>query len=249
MKTKLIVPVLAFLLLASSAAAQDWMVQYLKTGVVQPTAPVYPNGSYEFVRAPDYVPVYLRRADIWDFIGMYGAPFNGHPQASLPGTFPVIAFPGGSDFAIATPVTGVPELAILRSFTKHIGGRQLNAAVNPMLQRITAWGAVKLLGAKSVGVYVVMPNVILEVQEWCSGVSSMKWLMLLALGLGLVSRIGLPWTAALVVAAAMIGLEANMLRVAGVGYGYDKELLGWGALALGVGQVLGLGLVMNRRAH
>jgi hypothetical protein len=66
--------------------------------------------------------------------------------------------------------------------------------------------------------------------------------MLLALVLGLVSRIGLPWTAALVVAAAMIGLEANILRVAGIGYGYDKDLLGWGTVALGVGQVVLLGL-------
>jgi exosortase/archaeosortase family protein len=79
-------------------------------------------------------------------------------------------------------------------------------------------------------------------QEWCSGVSAMKWLMLLALVLGLVSRIGLPWTAALVVAAAMIGLEANILRVAGIGYGYDKDLLDWGTVALGVGQVVLLGL-------
>jgi hypothetical protein len=66
--------------------------------------------------------------------------------------------------------------------------------------------------------------------------------MLLALVLGLVSRIGLPWTAALVVAAAMIGLEANILRVAGIGYGYDKDLLDWGTVALGVGQVVLLGL-------
>jgi hypothetical protein len=58
--------------------------------------------------------------------------------------------------------------------------------------------------------------------------------MLLALVLGLVSRIGLPWTAALVVAAAMIGLEANILRVASIGYGYDEDLLGWGTVALGV---------------
>ena len=66
--------------------------------------------------------------------------------------------------------------------------------------------------------------------------------MLLALVLGLVSRIGLPWTAALVVAAVMIGLEANILRVAGIGYGYDKDLLDWGTVALGVGQVVLLGL-------
>jgi hypothetical protein len=60
--------------------------------------------------------------------------------------------------------------------------------------------------------------------------------MLLAIVLGLVSRIGPPWTAALVVAAVMIGLEANILRVAGIGYGYDKDLLGWGTVASASGR-------------
>jgi hypothetical protein len=48
-----------------------------------------------------------------------------------------------------------------------------------------------------------LPTRVLELQEWCSGVSAMKWLMLLALVLGLVS---------------------------------------WGTVALGVGQVVLLGL-------
>jgi exosortase/archaeosortase family protein len=223
------------------------MVEYFKSGTVVPVAPVYPNGSYEFVRAPDYIPVYLRRADMWDFIGMYGGPAAGQPQASLPGSFPSIAFPGGTDYAIVTPVVGVPELAIGRSFTKHIGGRRLNAAVNPTLQRITAWGAAKLLGAPSHGIYVVLPHVVLEVQEWCSGVSSMKWLALLALGMGLVLRVGWAWTAALVIAAPLIGLETNIFRVAGIGYGYDKDMLGWGVIGFGVVQVAGFGWLAARR--
>jgi hypothetical protein len=78
----------------------------------------------------------------------------------------------------------------------------------------------------------------------------MKWLMLLALGLGLVGRIGLPWTAALIVAATLIGLETNILRVAGLGYGFErgligwneKDLVGWSTLAFGVAQVVGLAL-------
>jgi len=146
-------------------------------------------------------------------------------------------------------VVAVPELALLRSFTKHLGGRRLNAFVNPTLQRLTAWGAAKLLGAKSHGIYVVLPTMILEVQEWCSGVSSMKWLMLLALVLALVSRASLPWKIVLVLAAPLIGLEANILRVAAIGYGYEKDLLGWSMLALGAVQVVGLGRWMNRRAR
>jgi exosortase/archaeosortase family protein len=143
-------------------------------------------------------------------------------------------------------VTAVPELSILRSFAKHLGGRRLNAFVNPTLQRLTAWGAAKLLGAKSYGVYVVLPTTILEVQEWCSGVSTMKWLMLLAFGLALVTRASMPWKIAFVVVAPLIGLETNILRVAGIGYGYEKELLGWSTFALGVGQVALLGLWVNR---
>jgi hypothetical protein len=41
----------------------------------------------------------------------------------------------------------------------------------------------------------------------------------------------------------------NMLRVAGIGYGYEKDLVAWSMLALGVAQVVGLGLVMKRRVH
>jgi exosortase/archaeosortase family protein len=85
----------------------------------------------------------------------------------------------------------------------------------------------------------------------------MKWLMVLALVLGLVCRISLPWIAALIVVAAMISLETNVLRVASVGAGIElfghasreaiKEWTGWGAMAFGVVQVVGLGWLMNRQ--
>jgi exosortase/archaeosortase family protein len=150
-------------------------------------------------------------------------------------------------------VLRVPELAIMRTFAKHLGGRKLNAFVNPTLQRITAWSAAKILGAPSSGEWVFLPHAYLEVQEWCSGVSSMKWLMLLALSLALVSRASLPWKVALVVAAPLIGLEANILRVTAIGawietFGWGiKDWAGWSAMGLGVVQVVGLGWLMNRQ--
>jgi exosortase/archaeosortase family protein len=153
-------------------------------------------------------------------------------------------------------VTAVPELAILRSFTKRIGGQQFNALVNPTLQRVTAWGAAKLLQAPHDGDRIFLTSATLEVQQWCSGVASMKWLMVLALVLGLVCRISLPWIAALIVVAAMISLETNVLRVASVGAGIElfghasreaiKEWTGWGATVFGVAQVVGLGLAWPR---
>jgi len=77
--------------------------------------------------------------------------------------------------------------------------------------------------------------VTLEVQEWCAGLITTK----------------------------LTGLEVNVLRVAGTGLGLEwygvasrhaiKEWMGWGATALGVGQVVGLGLALpwlsSRRAR
>lgn len=73
----------------------------------------------------------------------------------------------------------------------------------------------------------------------------MKWLMLLALVFGLVSRLGLLGTVMLIFAAALTALEANILRVAAVGYGYGEHPLGWIAVAFGVGQVLLFGLALS----
>ena len=62
---------------------------------------------------------------------------------------------------------------------------------------------------------------------------------------------------ALVLAAPLIALEVNMLRVAGIGAGVEtlgytasatlKDWMGWGALGLGVGQVVGLGWWASRK--
>jgi len=89
------------------------------------------------------------------------------------------------------------------------------------------------------------------------GPVSMKWLLLLAVVVALVIPAGLLWKAALVLAAPLIALEVNMLRVAGIGVGVEawgyaasgplKEWLGWAAIGFGAIQVLALGLAMTRR--
>ena len=116
--------------------------------------------------------------------------------------------------------------------------------------------ATKLLHVPHSGDRIFLSSAILEVQEWCSGVASLKWLMVLALGLGLVCRISLPWMAALVLAAPLIALEVNVLRVVSIGTGIEwfglasreaiKEWTGWGATVFGVAQVVALGLAWPR---
>jgi exosortase/archaeosortase family protein len=160
-------------------------------------------------------------------------------------------------------VVATPELKLLRRLTsKHIYGRELAAAVNPRLQTVSAWGATTILRALQIpatrqGVFIDLPSVRLEVQEWCSGLVSMKWLLLLGVAIALVLPTGMSWKIAFVVAAPLIALEVNMLRIASVGAGVEmsgraasetiKEWAGWSAMGLGVAQVVGLGWVMTRR--
>ncbi len=49
--------------------------------------------------------VYLLQAGGSQFIGMYGAPALGYPEATLPASMPLIAFPAGTDGAVAVPIT------------------------------------------------------------------------------------------------------------------------------------------------
>ena len=61
----------------------------------------------------------------------------------------------------------------------------------------------------------------LEVEEWCSGLVSMKWLLLSATMLLFVGAAPWPWKLALILAVPLIALEVNMLRVARVGAGTE----------------------------
>jgi exosortase/archaeosortase family protein len=233
------------LVLMTTPASAQWSVEYFTRGDATQATQFYGPGTYELLKGPDYIPVYLRREN-FDFIGMYGGPAQGFPQAQLPDTFPAITFTGLYDQAVVTPVVGAPELSVVRAFTKHLGGRQLNGAVNPMLQRMTTWGAATLLRAPSHGYRIYLPKVTLEVQEWCSGINTMKWLFLLALGVALVTRARLPFALAGLAHALVLGIVLNILRVAGIGYGFEKVLLSWTLLSLGVLQVTGFGWVVRR---
>ena len=160
-------------------------------------------------------------------------------------------------------VVAVPELSILRSLTKHIGGRHLHAALNPTLQRVTTWGAAKLLRAPHDGDRIFLPSVTLRVEQRCSGIAAMKWLLLLGVGLVIVGsrRFSMASKIMLIAAAPLIAIECNIARVAATGAGIEwlghasrgaiKEWTGWGAVAFGVAQVVGLGLLVNRpvRSH
>jgi len=88
-------------------------VQYYLRGDISQSHIFYGPGSYEFLWTPNYVTVYLLAAN-WEFIGMYGAPALGYPQAILPDSMPVIAFPAGTDAGIAVPITivGTPRVAV-----------------------------------------------------------------------------------------------------------------------------------------
>ena len=188
--------------------------------------------------------------------GDYG--FGG--TFAVTGIFPIQGFSAESGHI---RVVASPELKTLRRLMpKHIYGHELAAIANPRLQRLTAWGATMILRTLQIpatrqGVFITLPSVRLEVQEWCSGLVSMKWLLLLAVVVALVIPAGLSWKAALVLAAPLIALEVNMLRVAGIGAGVEawgyaasgplKEWLGWAAMALGVMQVVGLGWLINRQ--
>ena len=106
--------VVAVVVLLSVPASADMVTTYdvtyyLRGDISQPTL-FYGLGSYEFLLGPGYIPVYLKRDD-FDFIGMYGAPALGYPQAMLPASMPVIAFPAGTDGAIAVPITVVADRA------------------------------------------------------------------------------------------------------------------------------------------
>jgi exosortase len=205
------------------------------------------------LKAPDNIPVYLQ-ASGWQFQGFYG-------QVALPESMPTIAFSGAYDQAVATQVGGsgnavaVPELAILSMLPFN---QKLKASLDPMLQHATARGAtglLRMLGLPAVqrGIYIDLPHASMEVSQWCSGFGNVKWLLALGIGLIVLGRRRTPWSLALLILAAapLIAIEANVLRVAGIGATLElagleaqhaaKVWLGWAALALGVGQIVGLG--------
>lgn len=248
---------LGLLCFAMPAHAQDWTVQYFTRGALN-QQPFFGTGSYLFLRTPEGPPiVYVLNnpAQGWSNLGAYGV-------APIPEGIPAIAFTGAYDEAVATRngnTVATPELAILSiiPMMDRIAGR-----LNPPLQWITATGATSVLRAVGYpaqrrGIVIELPAARLEVIEWCSGLMSAKWLLFL--GLTLVAGARLPWRWALVVVvgAPLIAIEANILRVAGIGIALEvsgyavretaKYWLGYAALAAGIVQVTGLAHLAVRR--
>jgi exosortase/archaeosortase family protein len=244
-------------------ADAEWRVDYINSSNGLGGG-FYGDGSYIFVCCESGQIVVGIHDGFWKRLPGY------YVTANLPADIPKISFEGTPyDEAVAVNIgsgggggggaVGAPELAILRRLTpKHLGGPQLAAALNPRLQPMTAWGAALVLRAVGLpavwrGNFIDLPSVTLEVIPWCSGITLMKWLTLLACMIALVWRSTLPWKVAIVLAAPLIAFEANTLRVAATGVAFDvfhadwsvKEWLAWGALILGMAQVVGLGLVAS----
>lgn len=108
MKTLMLTAIV--LALTAGAAQADWIVDYYvygdwvrsddyANGVLVASAPApatsnfYGVGAYLFLEgtAP-YITVYYQSGIDWQFLGMYGAPYGGIPQAVLPTDVPPISF-------------------------------------------------------------------------------------------------------------------------------------------------------------
>jgi exosortase/archaeosortase family protein len=238
---------LVILLIATPAAA-DWTVTYFTSGTVQQVAPVVPNGSYELVRAPEFIPVYLLRDNIWDFIGMYGAPAFGQPQAVLSSSFPAITFPGTSDVAFVVGAAGFPVSA--------------RALATPALQRATAWSATTVLRALGVaavqqGLSIDLPSrrYVIAVHPQCVGIELVLLCLFLAASLAVAVGGGAWWQLAFIVMAAGVAVEANVLRVAATAVTFEtlgesawawKDQLGMIAMVFAFAQVIWLGWLMSK---
>ncbi len=239
---------LVLLLLTIGSAHASWTMDYTTRSDVSTLHTFYGAGSYEFLKTPDYVVVYRFDEGHMTYLGMLG-------QVELPAGLPPIVFPPGTDDLVASDpvdtglfggggggggggaIVATPEHAVLRRFARHLGGQQLARFVNPALQRMTASLAARFLRAPSSGHLIFLPTRALDVQQWCSGLTTMKWLMLLALVVSFVWRLDTASGAFLIVLAALVGLEANVLRVVGIGWGYQKDTAMWTAFSFGVVQV------------
>lgn len=99
---------LILMLFFTGQAWAEWRVDYLVRGSVN--TPIYSQGSYMFLKLPGYVPTYLLNVN-WRYIGMELSgttpQFQQYGVAVLPAGFPQIAFPGGIDMIIVTPLVQI----------------------------------------------------------------------------------------------------------------------------------------------
>jgi len=153
----------------------------------------------------------------------------------------------------------VPERAILPRLPKllpRLFGWGVEAKITHGLQRATTWLAAAILRAPYDGTKIYLPSVIVEVIEDCSGRQTLG-LMLLVAGLvaAVMPRRRWPWALGLFIAAAVLALEANALRVAGIALGLEhlgamsrtaKDWIQVGTTGLALGQLVGIGRLIAR---
>jgi len=123
-------------------------------------------------------------------------------------------------------ITAVPELAILPRLPKmlpRLFGWGVEVTITHALQRTTTWLAATILRVPHAPTTLYMPSVTLEVIPDCSGRETLYLMLVVA---GLLAAVMLPRRrplagALLVVAAIVVALEANAVRVAGIAIGLE----------------------------
>jgi exosortase/archaeosortase family protein len=160
----------------------------------------------------------------------------------------------------ATPaVVYVPERAILPGLPKllpRLFGWGVEARLSAPLQRVTTWLAATILRAPHDATRIYLSTVTVEVAAVCAGLQTMMLMLLVA---GLIAAVmparRLPWAFGLVAAAALLALEANAFRVAGIAIGFQhlgavspeaKDWVHVGTLGLAIAQLAGLGRLIAR---
>jgi exosortase/archaeosortase family protein len=156
----------------------------------------------------------------------------------------------------------VPERALLPRFTRMLKfgpGLGVEASVTARLQHVTAWGAAVLLGAPRDGIFISMPRVRVEVAEACSGLQTLVLMLAAALLIAAVLPARRrPWAFAVLIAAILLAIEANVLRVAGISIGLEqtagtlarawKDSIQMATTGFALAQLVALGRLIAHRA-
>jgi exosortase/archaeosortase family protein len=152
----------------------------------------------------------------------------------------------------------VPERAILPRLPKFIKlGLGINARITYALQRTTTWLAAAILRAPHSATEIHLPAVTVKVIEDCAGRQTMMLMLLVAALIAAVMPARrAPWAFGLFIAAALMALEANALRVAGIAIGLEqtagalthdwKDWIQLGTTGFALTQLVGLGRLVAR---
>jgi Transmembrane exosortase (Exosortase_EpsH) len=202
----LIAFILAFAVSAEADVVTSYDVTYYLRGDVSQYHTFYGPGSYEFLWGPNYTAVYLQDGG-WQFIGMYGAPALGYPQAALPAAMPSISFPAGTDGAVAVTVVRADEPGLFLDQIRYLAPR--------WLQVFTAWTVARVTGGRHVDTMIVFSGLWVVVDPQCTGLAKMTYSVLLALCLMSVVK-PWRWRLAMLAGAPVVGFAVNIGRIVGL---------------------------------